>query len=403
MKITLKKILIIFNILLFLFPLNILAFDFKINSDKVIFINLTEDKVMYQKNQDEKTYIASLTKMMTLLVSIENIDDLNKKVQIKQSDLDELPYYLMTSGLDINTDYTYKELLYGLILPSGADCGVALARLTFGSTEKFIKAMNEKAASLGMKNTKYANVHGLDDKNNYSTAYDQSLLLRYGIKNEVFYDVITKMKYKDLTHTIRDYIKGYNFDMPYLLGGKTGTETKAGYCLASIAKQDNMEYLLVTLNAEQNGPLHFKDAKNLYDYYINNYGYHTLIGEFDTLVELDTYNLKQEKIIKDSSSMYKYYLYNKYDKDKIKYEYDGIKTITTKNKLNDKLGVLNVYYDEELLDSIDIILDVKPEFSLYKYLQNNPIYIFGFIGLIGLLTLFIFIKIKVMKRRKKRK
>lgn len=403
MKTSLKKLFIIFNILLFLIPINIFALDFKVYSKKAIFINLNEDKVLYSKNENDKTYIASLTKMMTAIVAIEKIEDLNKEVTILNSDINELPWYAATSSLKVNTKYTYMDLLYGLILPSGADCSIALARLTYGSTENFVKAMNEKASSLGMTNTHYVNTHGLDEDNHYSTAYDQSLLMRYAIKNETFYKLITTMENKnlDLTHTIKDYIDYYGLDIPYILGGKTGTEDLAGYCLATIGQNDGINYMLITLNASQSKPYQFTDLQNIYGYYIDNFGYITLIKKDDVLLTLDTYNIKEEKIEIKSTKDYTYYLPKEYDKKLLKLEYDGKEIIDSKDKVGDKLGKLSVYYDKELLETIDVTLDTKVHFSLYKFLQNNPIIIFVTILIIGLV--FGIKLYKKLNRRKKRK
>ena len=167
-----KKLKILFFVLvcLALTITNVNADELKISSNNAVLYNLNDDTILYEKNKDQKVSIASLTKMMTALVAIENIEDLNKKVTFVKSDYDKLIEMDATgSSLDKSKSYTYEDLLYGLILESGADCANALARLVAGNEKDFVKMMNAKAKELGMNNTSFANPIGMDDKNNYST------------------------------------------------------------------------------------------------------------------------------------------------------------------------------------------------------------------------------------------
>ena len=131
-----KKLKTLFFILvcLVLTITNVNAEELRINSNNAVLYNLNDNKILYEKNKDQKVSIASLTKMMTALVAIENIEDLNKKVNFIKSDYDKLiEMDASGSSLDNSKSYTYEDLLYGLILESGADCANALARLIAGS------------------------------------------------------------------------------------------------------------------------------------------------------------------------------------------------------------------------------------------------------------------------------
>ncbi len=401
-----KKLgLCLLTIILCLVPLNTWAIDFDTSSKNVILINLNDDKVLYEKNVNDKVYIASLTKIMTALIVLENVDDLEAMVTLKQTDFSALiKYDASTSGLSLNKSYTYKELLYGLMLESGADCANALARSVGKDIPFFVNMMNEKAKELKMINTNFTNPHGLDEIGNYSTVYDLSLLFRYALKNETFTKVIETMSYKTtdghtLEHTIKYYKNKYNLDMTYLIGGKTGYDVKAGFCLASIAIYNDINYMLITTNATYSliTPNHFIDALTIYEYYMNNYNYHILINENDILFSLDTLYAKEDKYDIKATKDYSYYVINDYDLSKLEFSYDGIETITTKMKENDKLGIVKVYYDEELLDEIDIYLTHKIHFSLLKFLSLNPIYIY--IGILLIIILILFI----LKNKKKNK
>ena len=168
------------------------ANEININSNNAVLYNLNDNRIIYEKNKDQKVSIASLTKLMTALVAIENIDNLNDYVSFKQSDYDKL-IQQDASGSSLKKDkkYTYEDLLYGLLLESGADCANALARLTAGNEKNFVIKMNEKAEELGMKNSSFSNPIGLDDEKNYSTVQDVSILLREDLRNPILKNILT--------------------------------------------------------------------------------------------------------------------------------------------------------------------------------------------------------------------
>lgn len=396
-----SKFFVVF-ISFFIFCSSIFAFE--INSDKAILINLTDDSVIYSKNSEEKTSVASLTKMMTAIVAIENIDDFEEKVFVTNEDWKGLVENDASVANFVRyRKYSYMELLYGLMLPSGADAAHALARLVGGNIPNFVKMMNDKAKELGLNNTSFANPTGLDDKNNYSTASDMAMLLKYGIKNEVFKKVITTMEYTThdgivLRHTIDKYSKMRNISIPGLLGGKTGSTDDAGVCLASIAEFQGVNYLLVVLNAKF--PYQLIDSKTIYEYYMNNYGYQILINKGDVLVNLDTLYTKDKNIDILSKDVYSYYLSNDYEKKNMVLEYDGVDVVTYKMRKGDKLGKVSLYYDEKLMEEIDIYLDRDMSFDLVSFFMTNVVYfVLGF----GLLLVLIIVLLVIRHKKKLRK
>ena len=363
------KLLLIITFVFITFP--VYANDIDIYSNNGVLYNLNENKILLDKNKDEKVSIASLTKLMTALVAVQNIKDLNEEVSFDQSDYDKLlKQDAASSSLKRNRKHTYEELLYGLILESGADCANALARLTFGDEETFVKEMNKTAEMIGMKNTSFSNPIGLDNENNYSTVNDMAILLKEDLKNKTLNKIINSLHYEvsqdeKLDHTIYTYMKHYNLDMPYMNGGKTGYELKSGYALASTATKNNVTLMLITSKANKKGD-HIKDAKNTYDYYFNNYDYVKLIKKDDKLITLKGKFLSKDNITITADKSYKYYMYKNYDKNDLKFKYDGIETLTLKNKKGEKIGKLNIYYKDKELDSIPIILNQRlfPDFKL---------------------------------------
>ena len=200
-------------------------------SEKYILYNLTENKVMMEKDSNVKTDIASLTKIMTIIVSIENITDFDEKVEITGEMLDPIEWDVSVAGFRRGEELTYNDLLYGAMLPSGADATNALAISTAGSFDEFIALMNKKVSDLGLKNTKFSNVVGLYDEDNYSSAYDMAQILIYSLKNPKFKEVFETKTYvasngKELKATLNHY--GKDVDVSLITGSKTGYIEKAG-------------------------------------------------------------------------------------------------------------------------------------------------------------------------------
>ena len=175
-------------LLCILLPINIYALDFDIYSNNVILYNTKENKVVYEKNSKEKISIASLTKITTGIVAIENIKDLDEKITITNDDFKGLyEANAALAGFRVGEEVTYRDLLYGLMLPSGAEAARALERNVAGSEEAFIKLMNNKAKELKLENTHYANPTGLDDPNHYSTANDVLTVFKYALSNAILH------------------------------------------------------------------------------------------------------------------------------------------------------------------------------------------------------------------------
>lgn len=369
-----KKIKILLIIITLVIGINVVdvnAQNIKINSEVGILYNLNDDKVLYEKNSDKKVSIASLTKMMTALVVIENVNDLNKEVTFKKSDYDKLiEMDASGSSLDKDKTYTYYDLLYGLILESGADCANALARLTSGSEEEFVRRMNAKASELGMNNTSFENPIGMDDKNNYSTMEDLVILFKEGLKNNTFKEIITTFEYRlsddtDIKHTIIYYLKNTDVTMDYLKGGKTGYEIDAGYALASIAEKDGVTLMFISSKADES-PEQFRDAKKVYDYYFKNYSYQTVISKDEIITTLNTKYLSKDVINISLGKDVTYYLKNDFKKEDITLDYEGIETITNKNKYGETIGKIKIHYKNDYIDTIPVILnqEIRPDYKL---------------------------------------
>lgn len=250
--------------------------EFELYSNNVLLTDI-KGNILYEKNSDERFYPASLTKIMTVIVALENLDDLDYSVQI--------PGYIYeyiaaedasTAGFEAYDTVTVEDLLYGAILSSGAECCLTLADMISGTEYDFAALMNDKAEELGMDNTNFTNCTGLHNYDHYSSAEDISVLLRYALENPEFKRIFTRDSYYTetqynpygivLNSTMFSFVEDgyYPFE---LLGGKTGYTQEAGLCLASAAEINEKEYILVTAGADgshMTDPYHIEDAMTVY-------------------------------------------------------------------------------------------------------------------------------------------
>ncbi len=382
------------------------AIEFDLNSKNAILYNLDENMVLYEKNATEQISIASMTKIMTAIVALENIEDLDEKVILTSADFYGLEEAnASVAGFKVGQSLTYRDLLYGLLLPSGADAAQALTRTVAGGKSNFVKMMNEKAENLSLDDTHFMNETGLDEEEHYSTVEDVAKLFQYALKNEEFKKMITSSSYtiSDHSSTIYSSIeknkRRYGIQMDYLEGGKTGTTYDAGLCLASIATWDNVHYMLVTARAPYNdGPKNLYDAKKVYEYFINHYGNKIVVEKDEKIVTLNTLYTKENNVSFYSDKTVEKYLSNEFDKKSLKYEYKGIETITSKMKPGAKLGTLTIQYEGEVFYEQEIILKEQLSFDLFKYLKAH---IESVIGIA--LTIFIILILFIRKIRKGRK
>lgn len=379
---------------------NVYALD--INSKNLVLYNLNDDNVIFEVNKNERVSIASLTKIMTTLVAIENINDINKKVKIPNEAFIGLEESnASVAGFKANEEVTYRDLLYGTFLPSGADAAQSLALSISKNIEDFVGLMNEKAKQLDLNNTNYSNVTGLDDDDNYSTVNDVAKLLKYALKNETFKEIFKSNNYstsnKRLTFysTLLQSLKYNKIESSYIIGGKTGFTEKAGRCLASVAyDEDNkIYYLLVTVRADIDNYYNIIDAKNIYEYYFNNYKYHNIVDVGDVLVRLNTKYIKSNKIVIKSNKSISKYMINTFDKTKVEYKYSGTNTIEYGMKKNTKLGSLDIIYDGITLETISILFDATVELSLTNSIKLNiKILTLCIIFIIIIILLFVIMK-----------
>lgn len=259
-----KRIIII---ILLLLPLNIYA----INASSYIVMDTDNNRILEGNNIHKQSLIASISKIMTSMVVINNID-INKEVEVSNNVLKSYG-----SGIYITPGehLSIKELLYGLMLRSGNDAAIELAYQVGGSEEGFVYLMNEMASSLQMNNTNFVNPSGLEyrDDANMSTTYDMALLSSYAINNSIYKEIVGTKKIvvkTDLKSYVWNNKNKLLTDYKYTTGGKTGYTKRAKRTLVTNASKDNVNLTVVTFNDSND----FDDHKELYEKYfkvLNNY------------------------------------------------------------------------------------------------------------------------------------
>ncbi len=249
-----------------------------VNSPYVILVQARGGVPVARHWSEEPIWPASLTKVMTCLCAMEKIRNLEETYVLGEEVFEGL-YEADASqaGFEVGEEVRAIDLLYGAILPSGAECTNALAIMACGSVEDFLAYMNKRAGQLGMKDSHFTNTMGLQGADHYSTCKDLATLMRVALKKKRLREMLCAESYTTAgTNLHPGGITFYSTlfrNMHYpevtagrILGGKTGYTDEAGLCLASFARVAGREYILVTAGAEANGyPLHIYDAQTLYD------------------------------------------------------------------------------------------------------------------------------------------
>lgn len=328
-----KKV-ICFFILLFV-PAKVFA----ISASSYIAYDLDNDIVYYEHNANDKRLIASITKIMTAIVAIEN-SNIEKEVVVGE---EVLKAYGSAIYIEIGEKLSIKDLLYGLMLRSGNDAALVIAKNVGGSIDNFVTLMNKKANDIGMSNSLFLNPHGLEDDNgkgNMSTARDMAVLTRYAIKNEVFKKIFGTKKY-----SVKTNYKTYGWtnknklllSEDYITGGKTGYTLKARRTLVTTGSRNNINVVIVTLNDGND----FLDHKNMYEEIFRKY-------KSVKVLDKDNISIKDEKLYKNNKLYINKDIYVSIlsNKDKIDIDYnmyefkrykDGDVVGKVKVKLNDKV------------------------------------------------------------------
>lgn len=295
-----KIIFILISLFSFIFIKNVNAVEMDISAKSAILVDFNTGKVLYSKNENEPLAMASMTKVMSMLLIMEKIDD----GSLKYDDIVEISTESSSMGgsqIFLNPGDKYKviDLLKGVAMASANDAVVALAEKTYGSKEHFIEAMNKKAESLGLKNTHFVNVHGLDEEGHYSSAYDMSVMARELLKHE---------KILDFTRVYEEYLTKPDGSQIWLVntnklvrfydgvdGLKTGFTQKAGYCLTATGKKNNLRLISVVMG-EESIEKRSSDTVKLLNYGFNTFKVNLIKNKSEILGKVNVQKGKKENV-----------------------------------------------------------------------------------------------------------
>lgn len=349
--------------------------DLAPNAKSAIMIEASTGEILFQKNKDEKLAPASMTKMMSMLLIMEEIENGN----LKWNEMITTSEKASSMGgsqifLKVGEKMTVEDLLKGVAIASGNDAVVALAERVSGSEEQFVKRMNTRAKDLGLKNTNFINATGLTADNHYSTAYDMSLIAKELVKHE---------KILEFTSTYEDYLRK-DTKSPFWLvntnrlvrfkegvdGLKTGFTDEAGYCLTATMKKDNMRLITVVMK-EENTSKRSADTTKMLDYGFNIYMVQTILDEKTTIekkkVELGK-TLITEIVPKENIT-----ILNKKSEEQKNITYKtNINKIIAPVKKGDKVGTIDIIEDNNIISTIDATVkeDISKANILTIYLRN---------------------------------
>jgi serine-type D-Ala-D-Ala carboxypeptidase (penicillin-binding protein 5/6) len=385
-----------------------------ISSPSALLMDYSSGKILYEKNINEKRYPASLTKIMTAIIVLENCE-LSDIATVSYDAVMSLSSGYVTANLQVGEELTVEQLLYVLMVGSSNDAAIVLAEHVSGSVENFATLMNEKAKELGCTSTNFVNPNGVHDENHYSTAYDLALIAKYAMQNDTFRALVSTTSYTlpstnkydredRIFRTTNSLLqldisdRADNYYYKYATGIKTGFTTPAGNCLIASANKNNLELITVVLGAGQTKDglsQRYLDTLSLFDYGYNTYTLKEIINSGRVVQTLNvknaTKNTKKLDAVVENDI---YALMKQSNKDS---------TVLPEIKLNDNLKapikkgdiIGSVTYTVEGIEYTENLLansDVKKSRFLLKLI----------IFVIIILLFWIYIKNKKIKNKKQR-
>ncbi len=398
-----KKIAVILSVLIIYMTFIPLKADavtftpsFAISSEAAILINLDKDITVYEKNPTKKMYPASLTKIMTAMIVLDNVKDLdNTSFEAPLVVFDEL-YGMGASSVGYSRGEvaTVSDLMYSMLMYSACESAGILAYNVGGSSlPNFINMMNEKATEIGCTGTHFANSHGLFDENQYTNARDMALIAKYAVQNypklvEIACTPEYTMKatnyqadgWATIYHTNKMLSKGSDYYYKYAKGLKTGTLDESGRNLITLGSCDGNNYLLITMGSpmyDSDGKsqnLHYEDHQKIYDWAFNTFSYEKIVSTSAEITELPVkMGQDQDHVLLVPSEDYATIWPNTLDVSSLKIDIntkdftDEDGAITAPVEKGQKLGTYTCSLSGEVICTVDLVAKDSVELSQLDY------------------------------------
>ena len=334
------------------------------------------DTMIYSWNPDETIYPASMVKLMTALVALEN-SELDDRVVVTKRALSHVAIGSVSAGLVAGEELSLRDLMYCMMVASANDAATVIAEHVGGTQDGFIAMMNKKAAELGCVGTHFSNVHGLHDENTYTTARDICRILDIALENPDFKAMFTTKSYVVPATNKTDeerQVETSNYMMsnavvkkyldPRVTGGKTGATDEAGRCLAATAEGGGMELMTIVMGAvpeyEEDGQVvkyfgSFEETAILLDYVLENYEYRQIFHEGQTVSQFPVENGTNSVVVRPDMTR-STVLPKDLDESKLTWIYgDTVSAVTAPVAQGQKLSTIQVWYGSKCLAQADLV------------------------------------------------
>lgn len=403
----------------------------KIYADAYMLISLDDDShpVVAEKNADKRKYPASLTKIVTTMVTLNKVQNLSQTTTVSKSAIEALyGTGAQVAGLKIGQTITIEELLYLTMVHSACDACQVLAEFVSGSVPAFVEEMNNWVKSLGCKDTNFVNPDGLHDPNHYTTPSDMAKITLAAMKNEIFNKISSTQQYKfgklNFIHTNYMLDKFHvTYYYPYAQGIKTGSTEQAGYCVITKASKGGYNYLAIVMDS----PIEvldgiktkcsFIDAKSLFDWAFDSLKYTTVVRKNDIAYELPVNNGKDadtvQLVVKDDVTTL---VPSTLDPSNVIIEpVDPPESLDAPVTKDDFVCKANIIFGEKTIVTVDLVAAKTVELSTFlkilnalkKFFTNKIVLaVLGVIVLLAILYIVTFVrrlcrdKERVAKRRR---
>lgn len=438
MRKTARFLVVLLLVTSLLMPITAYAYepDFSVSANAVYLVNLDEDKVLYEKNAHERVYPASLTKIMTAILTLENVDNLDTTISMKAY-IQDVMYLanlesggsLSLSGLLRGEELSIRNLLYAIMLPSGNEAAMMLGDYVGdGSVDYFVQMMNDKAKELGANNTHFVNTNGMHNPDQYTTAYDMYLLARYAMMLPGFMEIVSTTYFDggptnlhqqlNWNTTNKMMVKASESYYAPVKGMKTGSTPEAGRCFISTASKSGYNYLMVVMGAPMytsSGEAYetnqaFVQTKAIYEWAFNSFSTKTLIEKGEGIGEIPLKLAKDGKdhLLLMSGERYSALLPAELEASSVTYELDLPEVVLAPVERGTQVGTIRLMLAGEQVGEVPAVAAEKVESSVLGVAIDRVKRIFRpywvkFVLLFVLLLIAAYVVIMTLRSHNKRR
>lgn len=364
----------------------------ELSAKAALLMDAKYDQVLYEKNADQRMVPASLTKVMTAMLVLDEVDAGRLRMDQVVTASDTFAKGLAANGSTQNIrageQMTLSDLLYCLLVPSANEAANILAETVDGSVEKFVERMNAKAAELGCEGTQFANPHGLHHPDHYSTARDLYLIARKAMENEIFRTIVSTKRHEVPATNMHEarvfyntnallvtwyYLDSYLYDKT--IGIKTGTTDEGGYCLLSAA-QDEEQYLIcvvldapmIPLDNGRNDRRQFTESRELFKWGFDNFSRRQIVDTATPIAQVDVTLSATDHVLVRPAAQLERTLPNDMDLSKVTQTVHlDSETVAAPVEEGQVLGKLVLAYEGEELGAVDLVSVSAAERSAFLY------------------------------------